>query len=114
MVLDLQSIGRNKLQVLFKSDNPKSQANNNNTIKEQAGLYSVFTLLSFQAIREMEERLMASAFYDLSMKMHRGAVEDRLKNLSQGQSFLARQRQVNTRKGVYNGGQGPEYFSNYE
>merc|ERR1740129_2016006 len=67
-----------------------------------------------KAIREMEERLMASAFYDLSMKLHRGAVEDRLKNLSQGQTFLARQRQVNTRKGVYNGGQGPEYFSNYE
>ena len=61
----------------------------------------------------MEERLMASAFYDLSMKLHRGAVEDRLKNLSQGQSFLARQRQVNTRKGVYNGSQ-QEYFSNYE
>jgi len=66
-----------------------------------------------KAIREMEERLMASAFYDLSMKLHRGAVEDRLKNLSQGQSFIARQRQVNTRKGVYNGSQ-PEYFSNYE
>merc|ERR1719516_497716 len=66
-----------------------------------------------KAIREMEERLMASAFYDLSMKLHRGAVEDRLKNLSQGQSFLARQRQVNTRKGVYNGSQS-EYFSNYE
>ena len=47
-----------------------------------------------RAIREMEERLMASAFYDLGMKLHRGAVEDRLKNLSQGQSFLARQRQV--------------------
>jgi len=54
-----------------------------------------------RAIREMEERLMASAFYDLGMKLHRGAVEDRLKNLSQGQSFLARQRQVNTRKGGY-------------
>ena len=77
-----------------------------------------------RAIREMEERLMASAFYDLGMKLHRGAVEDRLKNLSQGQSFLARQRQVlltsrflcssltllfqvNTRKGGY-GGQ--EYY----
>jgi len=60
-----------------------------------------------KAIREMEERLMASAFYDLSMKLHRGAVEDRLKNLSQGQSFLARQRQVNTRKGGYNG---QEYY----
>lgn len=51
-----------------------------------------------KAIREMEERLMASAFYDLSMKLHRGSVESRLQNLSQGQSFLARQRQVNTRK----------------
>jgi len=60
-----------------------------------------------RAIREVEERLMASAFYDLGMKLHRGAVEDRLKNLSQGQSFLARQRQVNTRKGGY-GGQ--EYY----
>merc|ERR1719233_1991694 len=60
-----------------------------------------------KAIREMEERLMASAFYDLSMKLHRGAVEDRLKNLSQGQSFFARQRQVNTRKGGYNG---QEYY----
>merc|ERR1712115_264674 len=63
-----------------------------------------------KAVREMEERLMATAFYDLSMKLHRGAVEDRLKNLSQGQSFLARQRQVNTRKGVYNGSQS-EYFN---
>jgi len=60
-----------------------------------------------RAIREMEERLMATAFYDMGMKLHRGAVEDRLKNLSQGQSFLARQRQVNTRKGGY-GGQ--EYY----
>merc|ERR1719312_772535 len=60
-----------------------------------------------RAIREMEERLMASAFYDLGMKLHRGAVEDRLKNLSQGQSFLARQRQVNSRKGGYNG---QEYY----
>ena len=51
-----------------------------------------------RAIREMEERLMASAFYDLGMKLHRGAVEDRLKNLSQGQSFLARQRQVPPQK----------------
>lgn len=60
-----------------------------------------------KAVREMEERLMASAFYDLGMKLHRGAVEDRLKNLSQGQSFLARQRQVNTRKGGFNG---QEYY----
>jgi len=55
-----------------------------------------------KAVREMEERLMATAFYDLSMKLHRGASEDRLKNLSQGQSFLARQRQVNSRKGGFN------------
>jgi len=60
-----------------------------------------------KAVREMEERLMASAFYDLGMKLHRGAVEERLKNLSQGQSFLARQRQVNTRKGGFNG---QEYY----
>merc|ERR1719367_473330 len=52
-----------------------------------------------RAVREMEERLMASAFYDLGMKLHRGAVENRLSNVhasssQHGQSFLARQRQT--------------------
>ena len=44
-------------------------------------------------VREMEERLMSSAFYNLSMHMHRQAVEARLSNATGGQSFLARQRQ---------------------
>jgi len=52
-----------------------------------------------RAVREMEERLISSAFYNLSMQMHRTAVENRLSNVhssssSHGQSFLARQRQV--------------------
>ena len=52
-----------------------------------------------RAVREMEERLISSAFYNLSMQMHRTAVENRLSNVhssssTHGQSFLARQRQV--------------------
>lgn len=52
-----------------------------------------------RAVREMEERLISSAFYNLSMQMHRSTVEARLSNVHssashQGQSFLARQRQV--------------------
>lgn len=58
-----------------------------------------------KAHRDKEERLMASAFYDLGMKLNRGAVEGRLANLSQGQSFLARQRQSNTRRQNYANGQ---------
>ena len=51
-----------------------------------------------RAVREMEERLISSAFYNLSMQMHRTAVENRLSNVhssssTHGQSFLARQRQ---------------------
>ena len=46
-----------------------------------------------RVVREMEERLMSSAFYNLSMHMHRQAVEARLSNVTGGQSFLARQRQ---------------------
>ena len=50
-----------------------------------------------RAVREMEERLISSAFYNLSMQMHRSTVEARLSNIhstssTHGQSFLARQR----------------------
>jgi len=59
-----------------------------------------------RAVREMEERLISSAFYNLSMQMHRTAVENRLSNVhssssSHGTSFLARQRQAG-----YSGGGG--------
>lgn len=52
--------------------------------------------------REQEERLMVSAWYNLSMQMEHRAVRDRLSQVgggpaNQGQSFLARQRQVHSR-----------------
>lgn len=47
----------------------------------------------------MEERLITSAFYRLSMNCQREAVDSRLAMLSgSGQSFLARQRQPAPRK----------------
>ncbi|KAJ3639311.1 hypothetical protein Zmor_002676 [Zophobas morio] len=51
-------------------------------------------------MKEMEERLMAAAFYKLGMTCHREAIDERLAVLSagQGQSFLARQRQPTPRK----------------
>ncbi|XP_041357301.1 protein Hook homolog 3-like isoform X2 [Gigantopelta aegis] len=53
-----------------------------------------------KAIRDQEEKCMVSAWYNLGMKMHRQAAEERLaKKGSVGQSFLARQRQVHTRPG---------------
>ena len=76
----------------------------------------------------MEERLLSSAFYNLSMQLHRSAVENRLStnsaasgsggvgqgnpsggqaNQQGGQSFLARQRQVQSR-----GAKGPGISSN--
>jgi len=53
-------------------------------------------------LREKEEKLLTSAFYDLGMRMQRNAVESRLSTQSHGQSFLARQRQTNTRKQNFN------------
>lgn len=54
-----------------------------------------------RAVREMEDRLLSSAFYNLSMQMHRSAVENRLSSHGAGgvqdRSFLARQRAVNSR-----------------
>ena len=63
-----------------------------------------------RAVREMEERLISSAFYNLSMQMHRSTVEQRLSNIhstssTHGQSFLARQRQLQTSQNP--GGRGP-------
>jgi len=55
-----------------------------------------------KTLREKEEKLLTSAFYSLGMRLQRGAVESRLSSQSQGQSFLARQRQANTRKPNFN------------
>lgn len=51
-------------------------------------------------MKEMEEQLLTVAFYRLSLLRHREAFDDRLAMLSasQGQSFLARQRQATPRK----------------
>lgn len=46
----------------------------------------------------MEERLITSAFYRLSMNCQREAVDSRLAMLGSGQSFLGRQRQPAPRK----------------
>lgn len=62
-----------------------------------------------KSLREMEEKLMATAFYDLGMRLQRGAVESRLANLSQGNSYLARQRQVNARKQNFNNQENYDY-----
>ncbi|KAJ9584696.1 hypothetical protein L9F63_020957, partial [Diploptera punctata] len=53
-----------------------------------------------KAFRELEEKLMASAFYKLGSIRQREAVDQRLAALSsgQGQSFLARQRQATARR----------------
>ncbi|XP_071743602.1 protein Hook homolog 3 [Lepeophtheirus salmonis] len=50
-----------------------------------------------KAVKEMEEKLMASAFYSLSMQLHRSALDNRINVSSpsaQQTSFLNRQRQV--------------------
>lgn len=51
-------------------------------------------------LRDMEEKLMVTAFYKLGQNCHREVMDQRLAALSsgQGQSFLARQRQPSTRR----------------
>lgn len=54
------------------------------------------------SMKEMEEKLLTTAFYRLGLTCQREAVDERLALLSagQGQSFLARQRQPTPRKPV--------------
>lgn len=51
-------------------------------------------------LREMEEKLMVTAFHRLGLNCHREVIDQRLAALSsgQGQSFLARQRQPSARR----------------
>uniref|UniRef100_A0A0B7ANI6 Calponin-homology (CH) domain-containing protein n=1 Tax=Arion vulgaris TaxID=1028688 RepID=A0A0B7ANI6_9EUPU len=51
-----------------------------------------------KSVRDQEEKLIVTAWYNLGMQLHRQAAEERLANSSVGQSFLARQRQVHTRR----------------
>ncbi|CAH1153267.1 unnamed protein product [Phaedon cochleariae] len=59
---------------------------------------------SFQQsnLKELEEKLLTTAFYKFSLNCHREAIDDRLSVLGvgQGQSFLARQRQPTPRKQI--------------
>lgn len=48
----------------------------------------------------MESRLIASSFYRMALSSQRDSVDQRLASLSQGQSFLARQRQPPPRKNI--------------
>lgn len=48
----------------------------------------------------MESRLIASAFYKMALNVQRDSVDSRLASLSQGQSFMARQRQPAARKNI--------------
>ncbi|KAL3290210.1 hypothetical protein HHI36_023569 [Cryptolaemus montrouzieri] len=51
-------------------------------------------------VKEMENKLIATAFYRLGLNCHREAMDERIAAMSagQGQSFLARQRQPTPRK----------------
>ncbi|XP_013415210.1 protein Hook homolog 3 isoform X2 [Lingula anatina] len=51
-----------------------------------------------KAVKEQEEKLIVTAWYNLGMKLHRKAAEERLTNFGTGQSFLARQRQAHSRR----------------
>nr|XP_006824324.1 PREDICTED: protein Hook homolog 3-like [Saccoglossus kowalevskii] len=51
-----------------------------------------------KSVKEVEEKLIVSAWYNLGMQLHRKAAEERLANSATGQSFLARQRQASTRR----------------
>ncbi|KAL5021996.1 hypothetical protein ScPMuIL_001151 [Solemya velum] len=51
-----------------------------------------------EKVREQEEKLMVTAWYNMGMQVNRQSTEERLANSSSGQSFLARQRQASIRK----------------
>ncbi|XP_045444794.1 protein Hook homolog 3 isoform X5 [Pipistrellus kuhlii] len=53
--------------------------------------------------REMEEKYIVSAWYNMGMNLHKKAAEDRLASTGSGQSFLARQRQATSTRRSYPG-----------
>ncbi|XP_040434529.1 protein Hook homolog 3-like isoform X3 [Falco naumanni] len=53
--------------------------------------------------REMEEKFIVSAWYNMGMTLHKKAAEDRLISTGSGQSFLARQRQATSTRRSYPG-----------
>uniref|UniRef100_A0A5F9DLU3 Protein Hook homolog 3 n=1 Tax=Oryctolagus cuniculus TaxID=9986 RepID=A0A5F9DLU3_RABIT len=53
--------------------------------------------------REMEEKYIVSAWYNMGMTLHKKAAEDRLASTGSGQSFLARQRQATSTRRSYPG-----------
>ncbi|OXB55370.1 hypothetical protein ASZ78_002439 [Callipepla squamata] len=53
--------------------------------------------------REMEEKCIVSAWYNMGMTLHKKAAEDRLASTGSGQSFLARQRQATSTRRSYPG-----------
>ncbi|XP_049650549.1 protein Hook homolog 3 isoform X3 [Haliaeetus albicilla] len=53
--------------------------------------------------REMEEKFIVSAWYNMGMTLHKKAAEDRLASTGSGQSFLARQRQATSTRRSYPG-----------
>ncbi|KAG7159914.1 Hook-like [Homarus americanus] len=49
-------------------------------------------------VRDMEEKLITTAFYNFGMQMHRQMISQRLSTMDQGHSFMSRQRQASTRR----------------
>lgn len=61
-------------------------------------------------VRDMEEKLMTTAFYNFGMQMHRNMISQRLSTMDQGQSFLSRQRQTSTRRVPMNNMGNSEFY----
>ncbi|XP_071571680.1 protein Hook homolog 3 [Temnothorax nylanderi] len=98
-----------KAKSVIKSLDPK-QSNSSpsevavlrNQLVEQRKMYEDMerSMKESRLLREMEEKLMVTAFHRLGLNCHKEVMDQRLAALSsgQGQSFLARQRQPSTRR----------------
>lgn len=83
-----------------KTGSPGNDSNSNSTdVSAAAAATDAQPETARPAIDAVEERLMATAYYRLSLSCHRDAMEARLALLNgAGQSFLNRQRQPAARK----------------
>ncbi|KAL3194930.1 hypothetical protein MRX96_045840 [Rhipicephalus microplus] len=64
----------------------------------------------FKAQWEKEERLISTAFYNFGAKSQQRSAEERIVQLTGGQSFLARQRQATSKRHNVPGVQTSEFF----
>nr|XP_039258269.1 protein Hook homolog 3-like isoform X4 [Styela clava] len=96
---------KNQQQSGTQMEKLKAQLNEKDKLLKQAEQEREKT----KQTRDQEERMIVNAWYNMGMKLHRKAVDERLSHTNPGQSFLARQRQASAARRSHPGSAARRY-----